>query len=231
MESPPRLPPQIATETGSSVVEVREEARRLLGEITHNLQLSSVRVMAYTLSKLAKRLFSSIYVNMEGLSMVRTNQRMDSFPHKLPTTRHFSCVFNSSVLTATKSRPGDACRPDAQSQELRGLLSHLLHPVHLRHPGSCYRFRNSQVSIRIRTTEHYRSHITTPPIISLFSRKALAGFKMLGEILRRSGAFSIRRAIGSDKLYWAVLSEYVKTTVRVRCGVLPPSAAPNRFLF
>lgn len=40
--------------------------------------------------------------------------------------------------------------------------------------------------------------------------------KMVGEILRRSGAFFIRRAIGSDKLYWAVLSEYVETIVRVR---------------
>lgn len=39
---------------------------------------------------------------------------------------------------------------------------------------------------------------------------------MVGEILRRSGAFFIRRAIGSDKLYWAVLSEYIKTIVRVR---------------
>ncbi|XP_022593651.1 dihydroxyacetone phosphate acyltransferase-like isoform X2 [Seriola dumerili] len=42
----------------------------------------------------------------------------------------------------------------------------------------------------------------------------LAGMKMVGEILRRSGAFFIRRAIGSDKLYWAVLSEYVKTIIR-----------------
>lgn len=42
----------------------------------------------------------------------------------------------------------------------------------------------------------------------------LLGMKMIGEILRRSGAFFIRRAIGSDKLYWAVLSEYVKTIVR-----------------
>lgn len=50
--------------------------------------------------------------------------------------------------------------------------------------------------------------------------KALAGMKMVGEILRRSGAFFIRRAIGSDKLYWAVLSEYVKTIVRVRHNVL-----------
>ncbi|MCJ8749915.1 hypothetical protein PDJAM_G00193020 [Pangasius djambal] len=40
------------------------------------------------------------------------------------------------------------------------------------------------------------------------------GMSLIGEILRRSGAFFIRRAIGSDKLYWAVLSEYVRTIVR-----------------
>ncbi|KAG7461107.1 hypothetical protein MATL_G00206480 [Megalops atlanticus] len=42
----------------------------------------------------------------------------------------------------------------------------------------------------------------------------LMGMKLVGEIFRRSGAFFIRRAIGADKLYWAVLSEYVRTIVR-----------------
>lgn len=48
---------------------------------------------------------------------------------------------------------------------------------------------------------------------------ALMGMKIVGEILRRSGAFFIRRSIGSDKLYWAVLSEYIKTIVRVRRSI------------
>lgn len=48
------------------------------------------------------------------------------------------------------------------------------------------------------------------------SPPALMGMSLIGEILRRSGAFFIRRAIGSDKLYWAVLSEYVRTIVRVK---------------
>ncbi|XP_066533576.1 dihydroxyacetone phosphate acyltransferase [Hoplias malabaricus] len=42
----------------------------------------------------------------------------------------------------------------------------------------------------------------------------LMGMSLIGEIFRRCGAFFIRRAIGSDKLYWAVLSEYVRTVVR-----------------
>ncbi|XP_056620214.1 dihydroxyacetone phosphate acyltransferase [Triplophysa dalaica] len=38
--------------------------------------------------------------------------------------------------------------------------------------------------------------------------------KFIGEMLRMSGAFFIRRSFGGDKLYWAVFSEYVKTMLR-----------------
>ncbi|CAI9179186.1 unnamed protein product, partial [Rangifer tarandus platyrhynchus] len=38
--------------------------------------------------------------------------------------------------------------------------------------------------------------------------------KMTGELLRMSGAFFIRRTFGGNKLYWAVLSEYVKTMLQ-----------------
>ncbi|XP_078069482.1 dihydroxyacetone phosphate acyltransferase isoform X2 [Mustelus asterias] len=40
------------------------------------------------------------------------------------------------------------------------------------------------------------------------------GMKIVGEMLRMSGAFFIRRSFGGDKLYWAVFSEYVKTILR-----------------
>lgn len=38
---------------------------------------------------------------------------------------------------------------------------------------------------------------------------------MVGELLRMSGAFFMRRTFGGDQLYWAVFSEYVKTMLRV----------------
>lgn len=59
-------------ETGSSVEEVREDARGILEEMSQNLQLGFIRLMAYVLSKVFKRLFSSVLVNMEGLNAVRT---------------------------------------------------------------------------------------------------------------------------------------------------------------
>ncbi|CAI5441412.1 unnamed protein product [Caenorhabditis angaria] len=37
--------------------------------------------------------------------------------------------------------------------------------------------------------------------------------KFVGEVLRRSGAFFMRRSFGDDQLYWAVFSEYVQTHV------------------
>ncbi|XP_074470896.1 dihydroxyacetone phosphate acyltransferase isoform X2 [Sebastes fasciatus] len=40
------------------------------------------------------------------------------------------------------------------------------------------------------------------------------GMKFIGEMLRMSGAFFIRRSFGGDKLYWALFSEYVKTMLK-----------------
>lgn len=62
---------EIAAETGQSVEEVREEAVGILEEMSQNLQLGFIRLMAFTLSKVLKRLFTSIYVNMEGLNMLQ----------------------------------------------------------------------------------------------------------------------------------------------------------------
>lgn len=63
-----------------------------------------------------------------------------------------------------------------------------------------------------------RHSLLSPPLLLIpppLHSEALAGMKMVGEIFRRSGAFFIRRSIGTDKLYWAVLSEYIRTIVRV----------------
>ncbi|XP_005733125.1 dihydroxyacetone phosphate acyltransferase-like [Pundamilia nyererei] len=60
---------EIAMETGSSVEKVKEDASRILKEMSHNLQLGFIRLMGYTLNKVFKRLYRSIYVNMEGLNM------------------------------------------------------------------------------------------------------------------------------------------------------------------
>lgn len=146
---------EIAKETGLSEEEVREEACGIMEEMSQNLQLRFIRLMAYTLTKVIKRLFTSIYVNMEGLN---------------------------ALQQAIQENPV------------------ILMPNH-----------RSYVDFLIISYIMFTYDIPLPVIAAGIP---LAGMKMVGEILRRSGAFYIRRAIGSDKLYWAVLSEYVRTIVR-----------------
>ncbi|XP_034555106.1 dihydroxyacetone phosphate acyltransferase [Notolabrus celidotus] len=146
---------EIATETGSSVEEVREEASGILEEMSQNLQLGFIRLMGYAFTKTSKRLFRSVYVNMEGLN--RLQQAIQENPVIL--------------------------MPNHRSYVDFLVISYIL----------------------------FTYDINVPVIAAGIP---LAGMKIVGEILRRSGAFFIRRAIGSDKLYWAVLSEYVKTIVR-----------------
>ncbi|XP_041815042.1 dihydroxyacetone phosphate acyltransferase isoform X2 [Chelmon rostratus] len=128
---------EIAAETGSSAEEVREEARGILEEMSQNLQLGFIRLMAYTLTKLQHAVQESPVILMPN---------------------HRSYVDFLAIS--------------------------------------------------------YVLFIYDIPLPVIAAGIPLAGMKMVGEILRRSGAFFIRRAIGSDKLYWAVLSEYVKTIVR-----------------
>ncbi|XP_056872633.1 dihydroxyacetone phosphate acyltransferase [Takifugu flavidus] len=146
---------EIATETGVTVKEVREDARIILEEMSQNLQLGFIRLMAYTLSKVFKRLFSNIFVNIEGLNMLQ------------------QAVQENPVILM----------PNHRSYMDFLAISYILFSYDI-------------------------------PVPVIAAGIPLLGMKIVGEILRRSGAFFIRRSIGSDKLYWAVLSEYIKTIVR-----------------
>ncbi|XP_048105785.1 dihydroxyacetone phosphate acyltransferase-like isoform X1 [Alosa alosa] len=146
---------EVATESGEPVDVIREEAAGILEEMSHNLQLSFIRLLGYTLSKVFKRVFRRILVNEEGLNKLQ--QAIQEYPVIL--------------------------MPNHRSYVDFLVLSYVLFTYDL-----------------------------SIPVIA--AGIPLMGMKLIGEILRRSGAFFIRRAIGSDKLYWAVLSEYVKTIVR-----------------
>ncbi|KAI3364375.1 hypothetical protein L3Q82_011175, partial [Scortum barcoo] len=177
---------EIIMEMGSTVEEVREEARGILAEMSQNLQLGFIRLMGYTLSKVFKRLFSRILVNMEGLNMLQ--QAIEESPVILmPNHRSYMDFLVISYILFTYDIPVPVI-----AAGIRKYLSN-------------YKWMESLFVY----CKHYYFSVS-----SSLHCEALAGMKMVGEILRRSGAFFIRRAIGSDKLYWAVLSEYVKTIVR-----------------
>ncbi|XP_028295492.1 dihydroxyacetone phosphate acyltransferase-like isoform X1 [Gouania willdenowi] len=150
-----RVVKEVAMETGSSQEKVMEEAGEILVEMSHNLHLPFIRLMGYTFSKVIKRLFTSIFVNMDGLNTLQ------------------QAVQENPVILM----------PNHRSYVDFLIISYILFTYDI-------------------------------PVPVIAAGVPLAEMKIVGEILRRSGAFFIRRSIGSDKLYWAVLSEYVRGIVR-----------------
>ncbi|KAK3522698.1 hypothetical protein QTP86_030101 [Hemibagrus guttatus] len=146
---------EISVESGEPLEVVKEEAVSILEEMSQNLQLSFIRLMGYALTKVFKRLFSSIRVNEDGLA--RLHQAIQEHPV-------------------------------------------ILMPNH-----------RSYIDFLVISYIMFTYDLSVPVIAAGIP---LMGMSLVGEILRRSGAFFIRRAIGEDKLYWAVLSEYVRTIVR-----------------
>ncbi|XP_012691101.2 dihydroxyacetone phosphate acyltransferase isoform X2 [Clupea harengus] len=146
---------EIATESREPVEVIREEASGILEEMSHNLQLSVIRLLGYTLNKVFKSVFRRILVNEDGLN--RLQQAIQEHPVIL--------------------------MPNHRSYVDFLVLSYILFTYDL-------------------------------PLPVIAAGIPLMGMKLIGELLRRSGAFFIRRTIGADKLYWAVLSEYVRTIVR-----------------
>uniref|UniRef100_A0A3Q4G810 Phospholipid/glycerol acyltransferase domain-containing protein n=1 Tax=Neolamprologus brichardi TaxID=32507 RepID=A0A3Q4G810_NEOBR len=144
---------EIAMEMGSSVEKVKEDASRILKEMSHNLQLGFIRLMGYTLNKVFKRLYSRAGI---VLSLQLQQAIQESPVILIPNHRSYVDFLIISYILFTYDIP--------------------------------------------------------VPVIAAGIR--LADVTIIGGLLRRSGAFYIRRAIGSDKLYWAVLLEYVQTIVR-----------------
>ncbi|XP_061785442.2 dihydroxyacetone phosphate acyltransferase [Nerophis lumbriciformis] len=150
-----RVVQEVAMETGLSLEAVTEEAAGILKEMSQNLHLGFIRLMGFMLSKVLKRLYSSIYVNMEALHMLQ-QVVADTPVVLLPNHRSYTDFLVISYIMFTYDIP--------------------------------------------------------LPVIA--SGLALAGMNFVGEMLRRSGAFYIRRDIASNRLYCAVLSEYVKSLIR-----------------
>ncbi|XP_077409640.1 dihydroxyacetone phosphate acyltransferase isoform X2 [Vanacampus margaritifer] len=149
-----RVMVEVAMETGTPPEAVRTQAAAILEEMSQKLQLGFVRLMGFMLSKVLKRIYSSIYVNMDALHLRKAAAEGPVI--LLPNHRSYTDFLVISYIMFTYDIP--------------------------------------------------------LPVIA--SGLALARMKFMGEMLRRCGAFYIRRNIATNRLYCEVLSEYVKSLIR-----------------
>lgn len=61
---------QLSKETGESLDIIQEEAVEILDEMGHSMHMGAIRFFAFTLSKIFKCLFKSVYVNEDGMQKV-----------------------------------------------------------------------------------------------------------------------------------------------------------------
>lgn len=146
---------KISEEQGVSQDAVMKEATEIINEMAHQLNVTTVRGVAFGLIKVFKSLFTRVYVNEEGVQRMR--KMLQDYPIILmPSHRSYLDFL---------------------------LVSYI-----------CYQY-----------------DIPLPVIAAAMDFKNMAFF---GWLLRNCGAFYIRRSFGSDKLYWAVFTEYVQTHLR-----------------
>uniref|UniRef100_A0A8C4RFS5 Glyceronephosphate O-acyltransferase n=1 Tax=Erpetoichthys calabaricus TaxID=27687 RepID=A0A8C4RFS5_ERPCA len=146
---------QLSDEWGEPAETFRKKATMILEEMADNLHLSAIRLLAFILSKVFKRVFRRIRVNTEGIERLK------------------KALSDNPVVLLPNHR--------------------------------------SYMDFLILSFVFYTYDLNIPVIAA----RGLLEIKILSTILRRSGAFYIRREIGTNKLYWAVLSEYVKTMLRM----------------
>ncbi|XP_044147542.1 dihydroxyacetone phosphate acyltransferase-like isoform X1 [Bufo gargarizans] len=58
---------KISVESGEPFSVIQKQASRILDEMGHNLKLGAIRLFALSLSKIFKRLYSKVFVNLEGV--------------------------------------------------------------------------------------------------------------------------------------------------------------------
>ncbi|XP_076318981.1 dihydroxyacetone phosphate acyltransferase-like [Tachypleus tridentatus] len=62
---------EICDERKMSQEEVTKAAGKILEEMSHNLQLSAIRLFGFLLAKFKKQVYTSIYVNLDGIEQLR----------------------------------------------------------------------------------------------------------------------------------------------------------------
>ncbi|CAL8081175.1 unnamed protein product [Orchesella dallaii] len=145
---------EVAKMEGKEDAEVQKRAQDVIQEMSHNFHLYAVRWFGLVLSKLGKKLYSSIYVNKEKLEEIRSG--FERYPVIfLPTHRSYVDFLLLSYVCFTYSLPLPIIAAGMDFMNMTGVA----------------------------------------------------------ELLRKSGAFFIRRRFGNDILYWAIITEYVSRTL------------------
>ncbi|XP_027960306.1 dihydroxyacetone phosphate acyltransferase isoform X5 [Eumetopias jubatus] len=144
-------------------------------------------------------------------------KKWDEFEDILEERRHVSdlkfamkCYTPLVYKGITPCKPSDIKSSVLNSEEVHYVIKQLQRAIQ-EHPVVLLPSHRSYIDFLMLSFLLYNYDLPVPVIAA---GTDFLGMKMVGELLRMSGAFFMRRTFGGNKLYWAVFSEYVKTMLR-----------------
>ncbi|CAF1426471.1 unnamed protein product [Adineta steineri] len=181
-----------------------EQAKAIIHQMSHRLNICSARFLAFVFSKIFNQVYENIYINRRGMDNIY--QLYSLTPINTSPTIPSSPITISSTLFAilnTFSRSSSSINSDTN------LSSPLTTKHYLTSPRIIYLpTHRSYMDFIILTYVCFEYNIPMPCIAAA---QDFLGLGLLANLLRNCGAFFIRRSFRSDQLYWTIFDEYVKT--------------------
>lgn len=188
-----------------------EKAKSILDEMSHRLNMRTVRFLGFIFAKIFNQVFDHIYVDRQGIDALYHFYAMApvNAASSTPTTPSSPITIPSTLFailnTFSRSSPNNA----------EGILpsKSLPSPLTTKHYFTAPRIvylptHRSYMDFILLTYLCYDYNIPLPCIAAA---QDFLGLGLLANLLRHCGAFFIRRSFRSDLLYWTIFDEYVKT--------------------
>jgi 1-acyl-sn-glycerol-3-phosphate acyltransferase len=198
------LPLKYTIETSNNSTITYEQAKIIINEMSHRLNMRTVRFLAFIFAKI----FEHIYINRQGIDVI--HRLYCSMPNKSSSTNSPSSMSISSTLFAILNRFSRSSSINTERLRTnKSLLSPLTSKHYLTSPRIIYLpTHRSYMDFIVLTYLCYDYNIPLPCIAAA---QDFLGLGVFSNLLRHCGAFFIRRSFRSDVLYWTIFDEYVKT--------------------
>lgn len=184
---------------------VQEQAKAILHQMSHRLNMRSVRFLAFIFAKILNQLYENIYIDRQGMNQIYQLYGLTPID---PSPTASSSITISSTLFAilnTFSRSSSS----SNTLDMNLPSSPLTTKHYLTSPRIIYLpTHRSYMDFIILTYLCYEYDIPLPCIAAA---QDFLGLGLVANLLRNCGAFFIRRSFRNDQLYWTIFEEYVKT--------------------
>ena len=186
-----------------------EQAKGIIQEMSHRLNLRTVRFLGFVFSKIFNQVFEHIYIDRRAVDGIFQLYSLVPSDHS-PSPPSTPISISSTVFAILNTFSRSSATVDLDADLLNKPLSHpLTHKQYFTSPRIVYLpTHRSYMDFILLTYVCYEYNLPLPCIAAA---QDFLGLGLFANLLRHCGAFFIRRSFRSDLLYWTIFDEYVKT--------------------